>query len=203
MKLIDETHTYIDASVKIGEGTIVYPNVFIEGNTTIGENCIIYAGSYIKDSIIGDNNIIHHSYIVESEIGDNNIIGPFSNIRANNKIQNNNKIGAFVELKGNVINNNNKIPHLSYIGDTVIESGINVGCGVITANYDGVNKHQTVIKKDAFVGCNVNLVAPVTVGENTIIAAGSTITEDVEDNALAIARNRQTNKKDYNKNKNA
>jgi len=203
MKLIDEKNTYIEESVKIGKGTIIYPNVVIEGNTIIGENCIIYAGSYIKDSIIGNNNTIHHSYVVESEIGDNNTIGPFSNIRANNKIKNNNKIGAFVELKGNIINSNNKIPHLSYIGDAIIESGINIGCGVITANYDGVNKHKTVIKKDAFVGCNVNLVAPVTVGENTIIAAGSTITEDVEDNALAIARNRQTNKKEYNKNKNA
>lgn len=203
MKLIDEKNTYIDPTVQIGEETIIYPNVIIEGNTIIGKNCIIHAGSYIKDSIIGDDNIIQHSYIVESEIGNNNTIGPFSNIRANNKIKNNNKVGAFVELKGNIINSNNKIPHLSYIGDAIIESGINIGCGVITANYDGTNKHKTIIKKDAFIGCNVNLVAPVTIGENTLIAAGSTITQDVEANSLAIARNHQTNKKDYNKNKKA
>lgn len=199
MKLIDENNTYIDSEVIIGEGTIIYPNVIIEGKTTIGTNCIIYAGSYINNSIIGNDNKIYHSYIMQSEIGNNNTIGPFSNVRENNKIKNNNKIGAFVELKANTINSNNKIPHLSYIGDSIIESNINIGCGVITANYDGVNKHKTIIKDDSFIGCNVNLIAPVTIGENTLIAAGSTITEDVEDNSLAIARNRQTNKKDYNK----
>lgn len=199
MKLIDKNNTYIDTEVQIGKETIIYPNVIIEGKTIIGNNCIIHAGTYIKDSIIGDNNKIYHSYIIESEIGNNNEIGPFSNIRANNKIQDHNKIGAFVELKGNNINSNIKIPHLSYIGDSIIESGVNIGCGTITVNYDGVKKHQTVIKKDAFIGCNVNLISPITIGENSLIAAGSTITEDVEKDSLAIARNRQTNKKNYNK----
>lgn len=199
MKLKDEKNTYIDSEVIIGEGTIIYPNVIIEGKTVIGKACIIYAGSYIRDSFIGNDNKIYHSYIIKSEIGNNNSIGPFSNIRENNKIKDNNKIGSFVELKANTINNNNKIPHLTYIGDSVIESNTNIGCGVITANYDGVNQNKTVIKDNSFVGCNVNLVAPVTIGKNTVIAAGSTITEDVEDNSLAIARNRQTNKKNYNK----
>lgn len=201
MKLIDKNNTYIDDIVKIGKGTIIYPNVIIEGETIIGDNCTIYAGSYIKNSIIGDNNTIYSSYVIESEIGNNNNIGPFSNIRANNKIKDNNRIGAFVELKENKINSNNNIPHLSYIGDSIIESGVNIGCGTITANYDGVKKQQTTIKKDAFIGCDVTLVAPVTIGANSSIAAGSTITENVLENSLAIARKEQVNKKNYNRKK--
>lgn len=201
MKIIDKKNTYIDKSVKIGKNTVIYPNVVIEGRTTIGSNCTIYSGCYIKDSIIENDNIIYTSYIIESEIGSNNIIGPYANIRANNKIKDNNKIGAFVELKNNTINNHTKIPHLSYIGDSEIGSYVNIGCGVITANYDGVNKNKTVIEDKAFVGCNVNLVAPVKIGKNSLIAAGSTITEDVEEGALAIARNRQTVKSNYNKSK--
>lgn len=201
MKIIDKKNTYIDKSVKIGKNTVIYPNVIIEGNTIIGSDCIIYPGCYIKNSNIANNNIIYTSYIIESFIGSNNTIGPYANIRANNKIKDNNKIGAFVELKNNTINNNTKIPHLSYIGDSEIGSGVNIGCGVITANYDGVNKNKTIIEDKAFIGCNVNLVAPVKIGENSLIAAGSTITEDVEDHALAIARNRQTIKPHYNKSK--
>lgn len=199
MKLIDERSTYIDEKVIIGEGTIIYPNVTIEGSTVIGNNCVIHNGSYIKDSIIGDNNTIYSSYVIESKIGNNNQIGPFANIRPNNDIKDNIKIGSFVELKNSIIESNTKIPHLSYVGDAEVGSNVNIGCGVITANYDGKNKHKTIIKDHVFVGCNSNLIAPVTLHKNSLIAAGSTVTEDVNENALCIARARQVNKDNYNK----
>ena len=199
IKYIDKKNTYIDKGVVIGDNTTIYPNVMIEGKTIIGKNVVIHMGSYIKDSTIGDNTVIYNSQIRESIIGQNNHIGPYANIREKNNIGNNIKIGSFVELKNNVIKDNSKIPHLSYIGDSDIGENVNIGCGVITANYDGKNKYKTIIKDDAFIGCNVNLVAPVVIEENALIAAGSTITEDVPANALAIARARQTNKEDYNK----
>lgn len=199
MKLIDERSTYIDEKVIIGEGTIIYPNVTIEGSTVIGNNCVIHNGSYIKDSTIGDNNTIYSSYVIESKIGNNNQIGPFANIRPNNNIKDNIKIGSFVELKNSIIESNTKIPHLSYVGDAEVGSNVNIGCGVITANYDGKNKHKTIIEDHVFVGCNSNLIAPVTLHKNSLIAAGSTVTEDVNENALCIARARQVNKDNYNK----
>ncbi len=199
MKLIDEKNTYISDSVIIGENTIIYPNVTIEGETIIGNDCIIHSGSYIKDSNIGDNNIIYSSYIIESKIGNDNEIGPFANIRPNNDIKNNIKIGSFVELKNSTIDSNTKIPHLSYVGDGIIGANVNIGCGVVTANYDGKNKHKTVIEDNVFVGCNSSLVAPLKIHKNSFVAAGSTVTEDVNENALCIARARQVNKENYNK----
>lgn len=199
MKLIDERSTYIDKKVIIGESTIIYPNVTIEGSTVIGNNCVIHNGSYIKDANIGDNNTIYSSYVIESKIGNNNVIGPFANIRPNNNIEDNIKIGSFVELKNSIIRNNTKIPHLSYVGDTDVGSNVNIGCGVITANYDGKNKHKTIIEDNVFVGCNSNLVAPVTLHKNSFVAAGSTVTEDVNENALCVARAKQINIDNYNK----
>lgn len=199
MKLIDKNTTYIEKSVKIGENTIIYPNVTIEGKTIIGDNCIIHNGSYIKDSIIGDNNTIYSSYIMGSKLGNNNQIGPFANIRPNNDIKDNIKIGSFVELKNSIINSGTKIPHLSYVGDSEVGSNVNIGCGVITANYDGKNKYKTVIEDNVFIGCNSNLVAPLTLHKHSFVAAGSTVTDNVNENALCIARARQVNKDNYNK----
>ncbi|MDD4608206.1 MAG: DapH/DapD/GlmU-related protein [Bacilli bacterium] len=194
MKLIDESNTYIDSKVIIGENTVIYPNVVIEGSSIIGDNCTIYSGSIIKDAKIGNNNIIYSSHIIQSTIGNNNEIGPYANIRPNNIINDYIKIGSFVELKNSTINDHTKIPHLSYIGDSEVGSNVNVGCGVITANYDGKNKNKTVIKDNVFIGCNSNLVAPITLHENCLIGAGSTVTEDVYENQLCIARARQVNK---------
>lgn len=199
IRYIDKNNTYIDSEVTIGDNTTIYPNVIIEGKSIIGENVIIHMGTYIKDSIIGDNTIIYNSQIKNSIIGKDNIIGPYAHIRENNNTGNNVKIGSFVELKNSIVKDNSKIPHLSYIGDAEIGENVNIGCGVITANYDGKNKHKTIIKDKAFIGCNVNLIAPVTIEENSLVAAGSTITDDVPANALAIARSRQTNKANYNK----
>lgn len=193
-KLIDEKTTYIDESVIIGDGCIIYPNTTILGNTKIGNNTIIYPSSYIEDSIIGENNIIYTSYVIKSEIGNGNVIGPYAHIRPGNKIKDNNKIGSFVEIKNSEIMGNSKIPHLSYVGDTFIGCGVNIGAGVKVANYDGKNKFQTHINDGAFIGCNSVLVAPVELHPNCFVAAGSTITKDVPEGALAIARERQINK---------
>lgn len=200
-KIIDKNNTYISDEAIIGENCIIYPNVFIEGKTLIGDNTIIYIGSYIKDSIIGKNNKIYTSYIINSQIGDENEIGPYANIRENNKIGNSNRLGSFIELKNNTIENGNKIPHLSFVGDAIVESNVHMGCGSITVNKkvnSKVGERETIIiKENSFIGCNVNLLAPLTVGKNAVVAAGSTITSDVPDNSLAIARNNQTIKENY------
>lgn len=199
--IIDKNNTYIADTVKIGDNCIIYPNVFIEGNTIIGENNIIYMSSYIKDSTIGNNNNIYSSYIMDSYIGDNNKIGPYAYIRDHNQIGNDNRLGAFVELKENNIGNGNKIPHLSYIGNADVNNNVQIGCGSITVNKKVNSKigerEKTIILDNSFIGCNVNLLAPVTIGNNSVVAAGSTITDDVPNNALAVARNRQTVKEDY------
>ena len=198
IKFIDKNNTYIEENVQIGDNTVIYPNVVIEGTTIIGDNCTIYPGTVIKDSIIGNDCNIYSSYIFNSQIGNENHIGPFANIRENNYICNNTKIGAFVELKNANIGNDSYIPHLSYLGDTSIGNKVNIGCGVITANFDGKNKNRTIIEDNCFVGCNSTLVAPIKINKNSFIAAGSTITEDTEENSLAIARSRQTNKPNRN-----
>lgn len=198
IKYIDKKHTYIGENVQIGDGTIIYPNVVIEGNTIIGKNCLIYVSSVIKDSIIGNDCNIYTSYIINSQIGNHNTIGPYANIRENNYICDNNKIGAFVELKNCNVNNNTKIAHLSYLGDTYIGKNVNIGCGVVTANFDGKRKNKTNIDDDCFIGCHSVLVAPLNIKENSFIAAGSTITKDVNNNCLAIARASQVNLEDKN-----
>lgn len=189
-KYIDKKNTYVSKGVKIGKGTIIYPGVVIEGKTIIGENNIIYPGTVLIDCVLGNNNTVYSSYIVLSEIKDNAIIGPYANIRENNIINSNVKIGSFVEIKASTVDSNTKIPHLIYIGDSIIGKDVNIGCGVVTANYDGKKKSQTIIKDNAFIGCNVNLVAPLTIGKNSVVGAGSTIDFDVLDNSLAIARQR-------------
>lgn len=193
-KIIDEKTTYIDDTVVIEDGCIIYPNTTIIGHSRIGANTIVYPSTVIEDSIIGMNNIIYTSYVIKSEIGNNNVIGPYAHIRPSCKINNNNKIGSFVEVKNSKIENCVKIPHLSYVGDAIVENNVNIGAGVKTANYNGKNKYKTNIEDGVFIGCNAVLVAPVTLHKNSFIAAGSTITNDVPANALAIARERQVNK---------
>ena len=199
IKYIDQNNTYIDAEVTIGDNTIIYPNVIIEGNSQIGKNCIIHFGTYIKDSIIVDNTTIYNSFIISSQIGSNSQIGPFAHIRANNIIENNVHIGSFVEIKNSNINENSKISHLAYVGDSSIGKKVNIGGGVITANYDGKNKYKTDIKDEAFIGSNATLIAPVEVGNKSYVAAGSTIDKNVPDNNLAIARKHQENKNRKNR----
>ncbi|MDF2556796.1 MAG: UDP-N-acetylglucosamine diphosphorylase/glucosamine-phosphate N-acetyltransferase [Bacillales bacterium] len=197
--IIDPSNTYIHVGVTIGKDTAVYPGCVITGNTAIGEECTIGPNSEIHECRIGNKTDIKHSAIYESEIGDEVNVGPFAHIRPNSKLSNKVKIGNFVEVKKSSIDCNSKVNHLSYIGDAKIGSDVNVGCGTITVNYDGKNKHVTTIEDNSFIGCNSNLVAPVTVGKGAYVAAGSTITKDVPSEALAVARAQQVIKENYAK----
>ncbi|MBQ7116500.1 MAG: UDP-N-acetylglucosamine diphosphorylase [Clostridia bacterium] len=187
----------IEEGVKIGKGTLILPNTIIMGKTQIGENCTIGPNSYICDTIVGDNTKLNNTQSFEAQIGSGVTAGPFVHIRPNCKIADKVHIGNFVEVKNSTVDEGSKLPHLLYVGDSDVGKDVNFGCGCVTVNYDGKNKSRTTVKDGAFIGCNTNLVAPVTVGENAFTAAGSTITEDVPDNALAVARNRQTVKKDW------
>lgn len=191
--LIDPKTTYIGADVKIGKDTIIYPNNILEGNTVIGENCLLYQNSRIKDSTIGNDVDVQSSVILDSKIGDNTTVGPFAYIRPDSVIGNCARIGDFVEIKKSTIGDGTKVSHLTYIGDAEVGSGCNFGCGTVVVNYDGKEKHKTIIGDHSFIGCNTNLVSPVKVGDNTYIAAGSTITAEVKEGDLAVARAKQRN----------
>lgn len=191
--IVDPNTTFIDVDVQIGQDTIIKPNTYIEGKTIIGEDCVIGPDIRFTDMIVGNKVTAQFSYCHEAEICDGVTLGPYVHIRPGTTIGKNVKVGNFVEVKNSNVGEGSKLPHLQYIGDTDMGSGVNVGCGTVTCNYDGKKKHRTTIEDNAFVGCNTNLVAPVTVGEGAYIAAGSTITKDVPKDNLAVARARQTN----------
>ncbi|ANU26861.1 bifunctional UDP-N-acetylglucosamine diphosphorylase/glucosamine-1-phosphate N-acetyltransferase GlmU [Planococcus versutus] len=197
VSIIDPSTAYISAQAQIGADTIIYPNVQIDGYTKIGEDCIISSNTHIVNSEIGDRTTVRSSEIHDSSIGADTAVGPFAHIRPQTVLGNHVKIGNFVEVKKAEVGNDSKVSHLSYIGDATVGTGVNIGCGTITVNYDGKNKFQTIIEDDTFVGCNSNLIAPVTVGKGSYIAAGSTISKDVPQDSLAIARARQENKEGY------
>lgn len=192
--MIDPNSTYIDYGVKIGKDTIIYPGTILEKATVVGENCIIGPNTRIINSTIENNVAIESSKVIDSFVDENTTVGPFAYLRPGTRLGKNVKIGDFVEVKNSVIDDNSKASHLAYIGDGEIGKNVNIGCGVVFVNYDGKNKHKTIIKDGAFVGSNSNLIAPVTIEEEAYVACGSTITDDVEREALAIARARQVNK---------
>jgi bifunctional UDP-N-acetylglucosamine pyrophosphorylase/glucosamine-1-phosphate N-acetyltransferase len=189
--LVDAENTYIGADVKIGMDTVILPGCVLEGKTEIGEDCNIGPNARLTDMHLGDGVTFQSSTGIESEIGKNTTVGPFAYIRPNCKIGENVKVGDFVEVKNSTVGNGTKIPHLAYIGDTDAGEKVNFGCGSIMVNYDGQKKHRTTVEDHVFVGCNANLVAPVTVKAGAYIAAGSTITRDVPEDVLAVARARQ------------
>lgn len=197
VSLIDPDHTYISADVVIGKDTVIYPGTMISGDTEIGEDCVIGPHTEIKNCKILNGTKIRQSVAYDSEIGHHVAIGPFAHIRPLSSISDEVKIGNFVEVKKSVMGKGSKASHLSYIGDAEIGEDVNLGCGSITVNYDGKNKFLTKIKDGAFIGCNSNLIAPVTIGKGAYVAAGSTVTNDVPDEALSVARARQVNKEDY------
>jgi len=192
--MIDPETTYIEKGVKIGKDTILYPGCILQAGTIIGENSTIGPNSRIVNSTFGDNTEIINSVILDSEVASDVHVGPFAYIRPGSKIGNGVKIGDFVEVKNSNIGDGTKISHLTYIGDADVGKNINFGCGTVVVNYDGQHKHRTVIEDDAFIGCNTNLVAPVTIKKGAYTAAGSTITKEVPEGALGIARVRQENK---------
>ena len=191
--IIDPLNTYIEPEVVIGKDTIIYPGNVIEGKTVIGEDCILYPNSRINNSTIGNGVEIQSSVILDSKIGDETTVGPFAYVRPESNIGEHVRIGDFVEIKKSTIGNNTKVSHLTYIGDAEVGERCNFGCGTVVVNYDGKKKHKTIIGDDSFIGCNTNLVSPVEVKDNTYIAAGSTITKEVPEGSLAIARAKQQN----------
>lgn len=195
--IVDPGNTYIDAGVVIGADTTLLPGTVLEGKTVIGEGCTVGPNAHLKDVTVGDDVKIQHSVLTEAVVEDLATVGPFAYLRPKAHIGKKGKIGDFVEIKNARIGEGSKVSHLSYIGDAEVGAGVNVGCGTITVNYDGVNKYKTIIGDDTFIGCNSNLVAPVTIGNKAYIAAGSTITDNVPDGSLAIARERQTTKEGY------
>ncbi|MED0972537.1 bifunctional UDP-N-acetylglucosamine diphosphorylase/glucosamine-1-phosphate N-acetyltransferase GlmU [Bacillus paramycoides] len=195
--IIDPSNTYISADAIIGSDTVLHPGTVIEGNTVIGSDCEIGPHTVIRDSEIGDRTVIRQSTVHESKLGTEVSVGPFAHIRPDSVIGDEVRVGNFVEIKKTVFGNRSKASHLSYIGDAQVGEDVNLGCGSITVNYDGKNKFKTVIGNGVFIGCNSNLVAPVTVEDGAYVAAGSTITENVPSKALSVARARQVNKEDY------
>ncbi len=201
VEMINPETIELDDNIKIGIDTIIYPGTIIRGNCCIGNNCKIGPNSFLENSIIGNNTIVKYSYISDASVGNKCSIGPFSHIRPKTEILDDCKVGNFSEIKNSILEKGTKVSHLSYIGDSELGKNVNIGAGTITCNYDGKNKHKTIIKNNSFIGSNTNLVAPVVVGENSLVGAGSTIYQDVPDNSLAIERNEQKNKKDWIKNR--
>lgn len=195
--IIDPSNTYISADAIIGSDTVLHPGTIIEGKTVIGSDCEIGPHTVIRDSEIGDCTTIRQSTVHDSKLGTEVSVGPFAHIRPDSVIGDEVRVGNFVEIKKTVFGNRSKASHLSYIGDAQVGEDVNLGCGSITVNYDGKNKFKTVIGNGVFIGCNSNLVAPVTVEDGAYVAAGSTITENVPSKALSVARARQVNKEDY------
>ncbi|RJE83557.1 bifunctional UDP-N-acetylglucosamine diphosphorylase/glucosamine-1-phosphate N-acetyltransferase GlmU [Paenibacillus sp. 1011MAR3C5] len=195
--IIDPANTYIEVSVQIGSDTIVYPGTVLRGATIIGEDCVIGPAAEVVDTVMHNGASIKYSTAAESVIGEESAVGPYANLRPGSQLGRACKVGDFVELKNASLDDGSKVSHLSYIGDAVVGKDVNIGCGAITVNYDGFNKAVTEIGDGAFIGSNVNLIAPVKVGNGSYVVAGTTITHDVPDGDLAIARERQVNKPGY------
>lgn len=188
VNFLDKDSCFIEKSVTIGKNVTIYPNNQIYGNTCIGDNVTLYPNNCIFNCQIGDSCKVQSSYLEDSVVAQNVNIGPYARIRPNSKIDSNCKIGNFVEIKNSTLGENTKVSHLAYVGDCQIGKCCNIGCGAIFVNYDGINKHKTVVKDNCFVGSNCNIIAPVTIDENTYIACGTTVTKDTNKNDFVIGR---------------
>lgn len=200
IRFIKPSTIYLSHEVSIDEGSVIGPNTFLTGKTHIGKNCVIESGCTIKDSDIDQGSLIKaNTYLEGAQIGRECAIGPMARLREGSIIGDNCKLGNFVETKKVVFQKGSKASHLSYIGDAQIGEGTNLGCGFITCNYDGKNKHKTIIGNDSFIGSDTQVVAPITIGDECFVASGSTITENMPDKSFAIARQKQVTKKNYAK----
>jgi bifunctional UDP-N-acetylglucosamine pyrophosphorylase/glucosamine-1-phosphate N-acetyltransferase len=194
VSIVDPSHTYVDVDVTVGPESVLLPGTILEGATSIGPGAVIGPSSHLTDCRVGEGAVVHSTRADGAVIGDRVEVGPFAHLRPGTRLEADSRVGAFVQTKNAVVGEGAKLPHLAYVGDAEVGAGANVACGVVTVNYDGRDKHRTVIGEGAFVGCGTMLVAPVTVGDRAFIGAGSTITEDVPADALAIARARQVTK---------
>jgi bifunctional UDP-N-acetylglucosamine pyrophosphorylase/glucosamine-1-phosphate N-acetyltransferase len=199
--MINPDTVTIGQNVFIEENVVIHPNTYITGNSIIHKGAQIGPNTEIHNSVIGENVICKHSLVYNSQVMNNSTVGPFAHLRDGAIIGENNRIGNFVEIKKSTTGESFKASHLAYIGDAEIGNNVNFGCGSITVNYDGVNKYKTIIGDDVFVGCNSNLIAPIKIEDNSMIAAGSTLDKNVPKGSLAIARAYQVNKENYIRNK--
>ncbi|MFB3905810.1 MAG: bifunctional UDP-N-acetylglucosamine diphosphorylase/glucosamine-1-phosphate N-acetyltransferase GlmU [Acidobacteriota bacterium] len=196
--ILNPATVYIDPDVTIGPDTLLYPGVFLEGKTQIGPRCIIHSGCHLSDAILEADVVVDHcSVIRKSSVGQGTTVGPFAHLREHTCVAGNARIGNFVEVKKSTIGEGSKAAHLTYLGDATLGKDVNIGAGTITCNYDGVQKNKTIIEDGVFIGSDSQLVAPVTIHTGAYVAAGSTITEDVPAESLAIARSRQVNKEGW------
>lgn len=195
VRFIDSRHVYIDEDVEVGAGSTIFPSVNLFGLTKIGSNSTVETGAIIQDSSVGNNTVIKaYSSLEDSFVGDEAAIGPYARLRPKANIGSKSKIGNFVEIKKSDLKEGVKVSHLSYVGDAEIGEDTNIGCGFITCNYDGANKHKTIIGKGSFIGSDSQMIAPVTIGDECYVASGSTINQDIPDGGFGIARGRQTTK---------
>ncbi|NLW88741.1 MAG: bifunctional UDP-N-acetylglucosamine diphosphorylase/glucosamine-1-phosphate N-acetyltransferase GlmU [Clostridiaceae bacterium] len=197
VQIIDSNTTWIDDTVRIGKDTVLLPGTMIRGDTSIGEECRIGENTRIDDSVVGDKTTVEYSVLRNCRVGKNCRIGPFSHIRPESVLADNVTIGAYVEVKNSNVGDFSRARHLTYIGDAQVGKNVNFGCGTVTCNYDGLDKSACIIRDNVFIGGNSNLISPVTLNENCYIAAGSTITDDVPELSLAIARSQQINKENW------
>ncbi len=197
VQIIDTESTWIDPMVQIGPDTIIRPGTVLSGKTVIGEDCVIGSHTRLVNATVGDGTTILTSVAMDCVIGKNCAIGPYSNIRPESVIEDNVTIGAFVEIKNSTIGEFTRARHLTYVGDSQVGKNVNFGCGTVTCNYDGLDKTACIIGDNVFIGGNSNLISPLTLHENAYVAAGSTITEDVPELSLAIARSRQVVKENW------
>jgi len=193
--VLDPDRTYVDEGVRVASGTILYPGTHLRGDTDIGPDCRIGPDCWVEDTTIEAGCAVRYSVLETAHVRANSQVGPYTHLRRGADVGPEARVGNFVEVKQARLERGVKAGHLSYIGDAEVGPGTNIGAGTITCNYDGQGKHRTVIERNAFIGSNASLVAPVTIGEGAIVAAGSTITEDVPAGGLAFGRTRQVNKK--------
>jgi bifunctional UDP-N-acetylglucosamine pyrophosphorylase / glucosamine-1-phosphate N-acetyltransferase len=182
----DPVSTHIEASVEIGRDTVILPGTFLRGETSIGSDCVIGPSTDLLDTVVGDGALVEHSVGRGAAVGPSASVGPYAYLRPGTMLGEASKVGAYCEVKNTQVGARSKVPHLSYIGDTEIGEGANLGAGTITANYDGKDKHRTTIKDGVFTGVNTNLIAPVTIGENAYLGAGSVVNKDIPPGKLAV-----------------
>ena len=197
VRMLDPNAVYIDPRVTIAPGTMLLPGTILQGESRIGSRCTIGPNAVVNGCTVGDDVTINASQVNDSVLGDGCDVGPYAHVRPNCTIGPKCHVGAFVQLKNCVLGEGTKMSHLTYVGDADVGSGVNFGCGTVTCNYDGAKKARCEIGDNVFIGCNTNLVAPVSVGDGAYIAAGATVTKDVPADALAVARSRQENKEGW------
>ncbi|MCH5151666.1 MAG: UDP-N-acetylglucosamine diphosphorylase [Clostridiales bacterium] len=178
----------LDESVKVGKNVTIEPFAVVKGNSVLGDGCVVGSFSYIENSTIGVNTVVKSSRITDSSVGCNCTVGPNAHLRNNAIVGDDCRVGNFVEIKNSVLHDGVKAAHLSYVGDADVGARTNIGCGVVFVNFDGQKKHHTTVGEDCFIGCNANLVAPVTLGRDCFVACGTTVDKSMPDGAFSIGR---------------